>query len=126
MRLTTILLFVLLLLTVIKANAQVNLKVIKESHVLTGSTLGNLSTATLEYAMPINRTDTTKSYLLVTMPIDECSGDCWITKRIVGYEVIEYSGSLTWPETTVQWRYLDENKKPLNSKINVWMSKPLK
>lgn len=118
MRLTTILLFVLLLLTVIKANAQVTIRPIRS--VITEDEL-------LEY---MNRyktpnawiqVDTIKSKLLVS--VDGLEFDKGSIYTIVGYEVIKVNTHL---ESLIELLYLDENKKPLNSKINVWMSKPLK
>ena len=114
MRLSTILLMILLLFIVCYANAQITIKEMLKS----GMQYQSLYTGTINRD-PI-RIDTIKSYLLVTMPMPECVGDCLMIKQIVGYEVIKHDVYL------IEWFYLDDKKKPLSKNINVWMSKPVK
>ncbi len=112
MRLSTILLIILLLFIVRLANAQITL-----SDLHSAGDVNKLNTGTLSYL----------GYPL----IDTIKSDFIVVKEgkvipMSGYEVIKRSGPMRYPETTVEWFYLDEKKRPLSKSINVWMSKPVK
>jgi hypothetical protein len=149
MRLTTILLLFLLLLLVGLASAQVTieeikgnrvsgqitLKEIKDLRTLTTKDLrtlttsvqnNNLTSLTIGTCSYPNLIDTIKSELLISLTIPGKKELYKLTCVMIGYEVIKRNMPSIYPESTIEWFYLDDNKKPLNKNINVWMSKPIK
>ncbi|MDW0189348.1 MAG: hypothetical protein QOA70_06820 [Nitrososphaeraceae archaeon] len=113
-----LILIIAIMLIGVVANAQITL--------ITGTVSRVWQDGTLESQdgkITYPKQDTILSRLLVSIDDWEFNqGRCYVMS---GYEVVRTSGLLTYPETTIEWSYLDENKKPLPKNINVWMSKPI-